>query len=69
MSDDERPREESQERERSEPAAAVEEYKVFVGGISWHMDDRELKDSKHIHPSARLGNQMESSLQEEDWLA
>ena len=35
------------ERESSQPAAAPsEEYKIFVGGISWHMDDRELKDSK-----------------------
>ena len=34
------------ERETSQPAAPSEEYKIFVGGISWHMDDRELKDSK-----------------------
>ena len=34
------------ERETSQPAAPSEEYKIFVGGISWHMDDRELKDSE-----------------------
>ena len=50
MSDDDRSvsRSPSQEREKSEPPAAepAEEFKLFIGGISWHMDDRELKDSK-----------------------
>ena len=54
MSDDERSvsRSPSQDRERSEPppAEAAEEFKLFIGGISWHMHDRELKDSK-LHPS------------------
>lgn len=52
MSDDERSdsRSPSQEREKSEPPAAeaAEEFKLFIGGISWHMDDRELKDSKQF---------------------
>ena len=26
--------------------AQEKEFKAFVGGISWHMSDRELKDSK-----------------------
>ena len=26
--------------------APEKEFKAFVGGISWHMSDRELKDSK-----------------------
>lgn len=56
MSDDERSssrsrsRSPSKEREKSEPPAAgeaAEEFKLFIGGISWHMDDRELKDSKN----------------------
>ena len=36
------------DREKSEPPAAevAEEFKLFIGGISWHMDDRELKDSE-----------------------
>lgn len=50
MSDDDRSvsRSPSQEREKSEPppAETTEEFKLFIGGISWHMDDRELKDSK-----------------------
>lgn len=46
MSEEEAPRQASQERDRSEHAAPAEEFKIFVGGISWHMDDRELKDSK-----------------------
>lgn len=38
----------SPEREKSEPppVEAAEEFKLFIGGISWHMDDRELKDSE-----------------------
>jgi len=40
-------------RERSEPAAAPEEYKCFIGGISWHMDDRQLKDSEPPSSSLR----------------
>jgi hypothetical protein len=36
----------SEERERSEPAAEPEDFKLFIGGISWHMDDRQLKDSE-----------------------
>ena len=28
--------------------APEKEFKAFVGGISWHMSDRELKDSKHM---------------------
>ena len=52
MSEDDRSvsRSLSPEREKSEPppaeAEAAEEFKLFVGGISWHMDDRELRDSK-----------------------
>lgn len=54
MSDDDRSRSasprSSPERERSEPPAAdtAEEFKLFIGGISWHMDDRELKDSEAL---------------------
>lgn len=45
----ERGRADSSERDRSGGSAApAEEFKIFVGGISWHMDDRELKDSKHL---------------------
>ena len=40
MSRDEPP----QENGRDAPA---EEFKAFVGGISWHMNDRELKDSEY----------------------
>ncbi len=44
----------SQERSRSpvrrdEPPQedeVSEEFKAFVGGISWHISDRELKDSE-----------------------
>lgn len=60
MSDDERaprddagPRvEEDREPARDEPAREDDrprtdgEFKIFVGGISWHMNDRELKDSE-----------------------
>ena len=42
--DTERSRDNDKEREESDQPA--EEYKIFVGGISWHMDDRELKDSE-----------------------
>ncbi len=31
---------------RQASAKPATEYKVFVGGISWHMDDKELKQSK-----------------------
>ena len=31
------------------------EFKAFVGGISWHMNDRELKESKtHVLPGAQV---------------
>ena len=28
-----------------DPVPAAEEFKAFVGGISWQINDRELKDS------------------------
>jgi hypothetical protein len=31
---------------RQASAKPATEYKVFVGGISWHMGDKELKQSK-----------------------
>lgn len=30
------------DNDRAPVDAGPEEYKVFVGGISWHMNDREL---------------------------
>ena len=45
---DDRDREESEPEERGKSEQPAEEFKIFVGGISWHMDDRELKDSESI---------------------
>lgn len=53
MSEDERsvsrsPSREEEREKSDEPAPEVaEEFKLFIGGISWHMDDRELKDSEN----------------------
>lgn len=50
--DEREEREVEETREDSEPAEKRpsskphEEFKAFVGGISWHMTDRELKESK-----------------------
>ena len=44
-------------RER-DPVPAAEEFKAFVGGISWQINDRELKDS--APPPAGPQQQLES---------
>ena len=36
---------EERERERERSPQRNPEYKVFVGGISWHTSEAELKDS------------------------
>ena len=38
--------EEKRRRSPDEPPRPDGDFKIFVGGISWHMNDRELKDSK-----------------------
>lgn len=35
------------ERERDRSPEKQSDFKVFVGGISWHTTDQELADSKH----------------------
>ena len=35
-------------RPRSEEPRKESDFKVFVGGISWHTNDQELADSEHI---------------------
>lgn len=37
--------------DRSDGGKPATDFKVFVGGISWHMDDRELKKSESVFPS------------------
>ena len=39
------------DRERAPVDAGPEEHKVFVGGISWHMNDRELMRSESGFPA------------------
>lgn len=43
MSRDDAPRENGRD-------GPEQEHKAFVGGISWHMNDRELKDSRSRRP-------------------
>lgn len=38
--------EEKRRRSPDEPSRPDGDFKIFVGGISWHMNDRELKDSE-----------------------
>ena len=38
--------EEKRRRSPDEPPRPDGDFKIFVGGISWHMNDRELKDSE-----------------------
>ena len=38
-------REDQENGDAGDKAAPSEENKLFIGGISWHMQDRELRDS------------------------
>jgi hypothetical protein len=59
MSDDYNPRERSRSREPRNPEpvgeAPRDEFKAFVGGISWQLDDGKLKEGAVLDPMVNAG--------------